>query len=199
MTLLSIAIVLFLIMDPIGNIASFLKLLDPFDPVRRRKIIAREMLIALAVMAIFNIFGEYIFDILDVSETTVRVASGAILFLVAIKILFPSLDSPRANLPAGEPFITPLAIPLIAGPALLATIMLFAKLEKSQAVMWGAIFIAWLAALGVLLSAKRLEKALGTSGLLACERLMGMVLVMLAIQRFLEGVKQFVAACHVAG
>lgn len=196
MTLISISIILFLIMDPIGNIASFLKLLDNVEPGRRNKIIGREMLIALGIMIVFNFFGEYVFDILNVSTTTVQLASGAILFLVAIKILFPTLDSPRANLPAGEPFITPLAIPLIAGPALLATIMLFTKLEDSQPVMWGAIFIAWLAALVVLFSAKRLQAVLGANGLLACERLMGMVLVMLAIQRFLEGVKQFVGACH---
>jgi multiple antibiotic resistance protein len=196
MTLISLAITLFLIMDPIGNIASFLKLLDNLDPAKRRKIIAREMLIALSVMIVFNIFGEYIFDLLDVSVTTVRLASGAILFLVAVKILFPSLDSPRANLPTGEPFITPIAIPLIAGPALLASIMLFAKLEDSQPVMWAAIFIAWAAAVVVMLSAKRLQSLLGTNGLLACERLIGMILLMLAIQRFLEGVKEFVGLCH---
>lgn len=196
MTLISIAIMLFLIMDPIGNITTFLKLLDNVEPSKRAKIILREMLIALGVMVVFNFIGEYIFDVLDVSVTTVRLASGVILFLVAIKILFPSLDSPRANLPPGEPFITPIAIPLIAGPALLATIMLFTKLEDSQPVMWGAIFIAWAAALAVVLSAKRLQTILGPNGLLACERLMGIVLIMLAIQRFLEGVKQFVAACH---
>lgn len=153
------------------------------------------MLIALAAMVIFCFLGEYIFYVLDISETTVKLASGAILFLVAIKILFPSIDSLRANLPSGEPFITPLAIPLVAGPSLLATIMLFARLEPSQLTMLTAILIAWLLAVTVLLLGSRLQKIVGSNGLMACERLMAMVLVMLAIQRFAEGMHQFVKAC----
>lgn len=195
MTLFTLSIILFLIMDPLGNISSFLTLLKDLPKQKRRKIIIREMLIALAAMLLFNFLGEYIFYVLDISETTVKLASGAILFLVAIKILFPSIDSLRANLPEGEPFITPLAIPLIAGPSLLATIMLFAHLEPSQPTMLAAIFIAWLAAVIVLLLGSRLQRILGENGLMACERLMGMVLVMLAIQRFAEGIQQFVRAC----
>ena len=195
MTLFTLSIILFLIMDPLGNISSFLTLLKDLPKQKRRKIIIREMLIALAAMLLFNFLGEYIFYVLDISETTVKLASGAILFLVAIKILFPSIDSLRANLPEGEPFITPLAIPLIAGPSLLATIMLFAHLEPSQPTMLAAIFISWLAAVIVLLLGSRLQRILGENGLMACERLMGMVLVMLAIQRFAEGIQQFVRAC----
>jgi len=195
MTLFNLTVILFLIMDPIGNISSFLNLLKDFPKEARRKIIIREMLIALAAMLAFNILGEYIFSVLQISETALKLASGAVLFLVAIKILFPSIDSLRANLPAGEPFITPLAIPLIAGPSLLATIMLFAHLEPSQPVMLSAIFMAWLLAVIVLLAGKTLQRIIGTNGLMACERLMGMVLVMLAIQRFAEGLQQFVKLC----
>lgn len=195
MNLFSLSVILFLIMDPIGNISSFLSLLKDLPKQRRRAIIIREMLIALAAMVAFNFLGEYIFQVLDINETTIRIASGVILFLVAIKILFPSVDSLRANLPSGEPFITPLAIPLIAGPSLLATIMLFARLEPSQPLMLSAIFISWFMAVAVLLLGSRLQKALGTNGLMACERLMGMVLVMLAIQRFAEGLQHFVKTC----
>lgn len=195
MTLLTLTVMLFLIMDPIGNISSFLNLLQEMPPERRNKILLREMLIALAIMIIFNYVGEFIFSTLHISEITLRLTSGAILFLVAIKILFPSIDSVRANLPTGEPFVTPLAIPLIAGPALLATIMLFAHFESSQTVMLGAILLAWLLAVIVLLMGARLQKILGTNALIACERLMGMVLVLLAIQRFLEGIQQFAKAC----
>ncbi len=196
MTLFTIAVSLFLIMDPIGNISPFLKVLHGLEPKHRLYIIVREMGIALAVMLLFSIIGEYIFDILNISLTTVQVASGAILFLVAIKILFLAPDNPRTNLPSGEPFITPLAIPLIAGPSLLATIMLFAKLEESYTIMWWGIILAWAFALVVLMLAPKLQRLLGSNGLLACEKLMGMVLVMLAIQRFLEGVAQFVKAHH---
>jgi multiple antibiotic resistance protein len=195
MNLFSLTVILFLIMDPIGNISSFLSLLKDMPKQKRRQIIVREMLIALAAMVLFSVIGEYIFQILDINETAVRLASGIILFLVAIKILFPSIDSLRANLPSGEPFITPLAIPLIAGPSLLATIMLFARLEPSPILMLAAIFIAWLLAVCVLLLGQRLQNLLGTNGLMACERLMGMILVMLAIQRFAEGLQQFVKAC----
>lgn len=195
MNLFTLTVILFLIMDPVGNISSFLTMTKEIPASRRRKILIREMLIALAAMLLFNFIGEFIFSVLEISETTLRLASGVILFLVAIKILFPSIDSLRANLPAGEPFITPLAIPLISGPSLLATVMLFAHLEPSQTKMLSAIFIAWIMAVIVLLSSDKLQRLLGSNGLAAAERLMGMVLVMLAIQRFLEGLAQFVKVC----
>lgn len=196
MSLIYLTVVLFLIMDPVGNISTFNTLLKEIPPQRRRMIIIREMLIALAAMILFNFFGEFIFNTINVSETTLRLTSGVILFLVAIKILFPSVDSPRANLPTGEPFVTPLAIPLIAGPSLLATIMLFAHLVPSNIVMLGAILLAWGLAVVVLLFGATLQRILTSNGLMACERLMGMVLILLAIQRFLEGVQQFVKACQ---
>lgn len=191
MTLFSIALVLFLIMDPVGNIASYLSLVNELPTKRKMWVVVREMLIALAFMILFNYIGEFIFSLLELSETTVRLSSGVILFLVAVKILFPAQDSPRANLPHGEPFIIPLAVPLIAGPSLLATIMLYAHLEPSQPLMLAAIFFAWIAAVGVLLLAEPLQRILGKNGLVACERLLGMVLVMLAVQRFLEGIILF--------
>ena len=195
MNLFNLIVILFLIMDPVGNISSFLKLLSDLPKERRWKIVIREMLIALTAMVAFNFLGDYIFFVLDISEPTLILTSGAILFLVAIKILFPSVDSLRANLPTGEPFITPLAIPLIAGPSLLATIMLFARSGPSLSIALFAILIAWLLAVAVLLSGARLQRIVGTNGLMACERLMGMVLIMLAIQRISEGIQHFVKNC----
>ncbi len=192
MTLFNIAFMLFLIMDPIGNVSSYLNLVNELPRKRQNWIVIREMLIALAFMLLFNAIGEYIFDILQISHTVVRLSSGLILFLVAIKILFPSIDSPRANLPKGEPFVIPLAIPLVAGPSLLATIMLYAHEIPSISLMVSAIFLAWLAASLVLLASPYLKRALGNNGLMACERLMGMILILLAIQRFAEGVQLFV-------
>lgn len=196
MNLFTLTIILFLIMDPIGNISSFLTVLKGLPQERRKFVILREMLIALTAMLAFNFLGEHIFNILEISESTLHLASGAILLLVAIKILFPSTDSLRANLPAGEPFITPLAIPLIAGPSLLATIMLFAHMEPSMPTMFIAIIIAWVLAALVLLCGSRLQKLIGSNGLMACERLMGMVLIMIAIQRIAEGIQTFVKAGH---
>jgi multiple antibiotic resistance protein len=180
-------------MDPLGNISSFLSLVQEIEPKRVKWIVFREMFIALGFMILFNYIGEITLDLLQVSEITVRLSSAVILFLTAIKILFPATNSLRANLPKGEPFIIPLAVPLIAGPSLLATIMLFAHIESSQIVMLSAIFLSWSAAIIILLLSSKLQKYLGNSGLLACEKLTGMLLVMLAIQRFMEGLHQFLA------
>ena len=195
MTLINLIVILFLIIDPFGNISSFLTMMEEIPPRRQRWILMREMTIALALMVIFFFLGEVVFKVLSISDTALQLTAGIILFLVAIKILFPSVDSVRANIQKGEPFLTPLAIPLIAGPSLLATIMLFGQLIPDNTLMLTAIFIAWGASVLVLLSSSFLKRILGTNGLIACERLMGMILVLLAIQRFLEGVRYFVEAC----
>jgi multiple antibiotic resistance protein len=192
MSLFTVAIVLFLIMDPIGNIGSFLKVMEGIPPKKQRWVVLREMLIALGIMVAFNYIGEVIFDLLQLSETTVRLSSGIILFLIALQILFPTINSLRSNLPIGKPFVIPLAVPLIAGPSLVATIMLYAHLESSQAIMLEAIFCAWLGASLVLIFSEFLSKTLGKNGLLALEKLMGMILILLAIQRFLDGIRLFV-------
>jgi multiple antibiotic resistance protein len=191
-SLMTITLVLFLIMDPIGNIPAFLSMVAGIDPKRQRWIIVRELCIALLAMFAFNFLGEYIFTYLEISVASVRIASGVILFLIAIKILFPSDNGLRTNLPKGEPFIVPLAIPLIAGPSLLATIMLYAKTTVCYDMMLAAIIIATLASGIILLASPWLKRLIGDNGLMACERLMGMVLVMLAIQRFFEGIQQFI-------
>lgn len=189
--LLTIAITLFIIMDPIGNISSYLSLMQEVPPKRQFYVLLREMLIALVAMFAFYILGEFIFWFLEISETAVWLASGVILFLTAIKILFPATDSLRRNLPKGEPYVVPLAIPLIAGPSLLATIMLYAHMESCRPLMVTAMLLAWMGAIAVLMSASWLQRILGNNGLMACERLTGMLLVMIAIQRFMEGVRMF--------
>lgn len=194
MSAYSIALILYLIMDPIGNIGSFLSQLNRFPKDKQFWIAAREMLFALVVIILFALIGDYLFVLLDVSETTVRLSSGLILFLAALQILFPTTNSLRKNLPQEEPYLVPLAIPLTAGPALLATVMLYSYTEESQLAMFLAIFIAWIAALATLFLGKKLYKLVGDNGLAAAERLMGMILVLLAIQRFMEGVKLFMAS-----
>jgi len=191
MTFSSLALILFLIMDPLGNISSFLSLTKHLNPAERTMIVIREMLIALAIMVAFNYLGEFIFDFLSLSDTTLHIASGVILFLIAIKILFTAPDSPRANLPDGTPYIFPLAVPLIAGPGLLATIMLFAHMESSQAIMLGAILTAWFISALILFFSQPIKRCLGSKGLMACERLIGMVLVIISVQRLMEGALLF--------
>jgi multiple antibiotic resistance protein len=178
-------------MDPVGNIAAYQSLVKGQVPRRQHRILMRELLIALAFMLLFNEIGEFIFDYLHLSETTLRISSGVILFLIAIKILFTAPDSLRSNLPHGEPFIFPLAVPLIAGPGLLATIMLFAHLEDLQSTMILAILTAWVITAIILYFSDKIQKVLGESGLMACERLIGMVIVLISVQRFLEGILLF--------
>ena len=192
MTLFFLVLVLFLIMDPFGNAKSFVTYLEGIKPQRQRFIIFREMLIALFLMVVFSFLGEKIFSILGVSSVTQYLASGVILFLVAIKIIFPKAKEPlEPRLLTPEPFLVPFAVPMIAGPALLATIMVYASTEPSIGIMLAGIFIAWALTALVLLSSPFLIRIVGNSGLIACERLMGMVLVLLAVQRFLEGVILF--------
>lgn len=192
MTLISISLILFFIMDPLGTINSYLSLVKEIPIKRQRWIIIREMGFALIAMLLFSYIGDYLLYILQVSDISVQLTSGIILFLAAVGIIFPNMRNIRANLPIGqEPFITPLAIPLIAGPSLLATIMLFSHLEAGTYVMPVAILIAWTLSTIILLLAPILHKFLGKNGLLAFERLIGMILVMLAIQRFLEGIHLF--------
>lgn len=192
MTLTSIALVLFLIMDPFGNISAFLSQLERYDKKTRFYITIREMLFVLFIAVVFNYIGEFLFKILAVSDITVRLSSGIILFLTALEILFPTVNAFRQNLPKDEPYLIPLAVPLTAGPSLLATIMLYAHLEDSQMLMLLGILIAWILALFTLLLAEPISRLIGKNGLTAMERLMGMLLVMIAIQRFMEGVKLFI-------
>lgn len=191
MTLLSLTLALFLIMDPLGNINGFISTLEGIEPNRQRYLIIREMAFALVAMLFFNFVGEYIFNLLKISETTVYISSSIILFLGAIKILFPNPLAKESKKLPGEPFLVPLAIPMIAGPALLATIMLYAKTEPSPVIMLTAILIAWALTSIILLSSKQLVKLLRPGGLIACEKLMGMILILLSIDRFLQGVVIF--------
>lgn len=191
MSLFTIALILFFTMDPVGNISNFLKVLEKYNFKERQWIIVREMGFALLAMFIFSFFGEHIFKYLELSETSLRISSGVLLFLIALTIIFPWLNM-RFQFPKVEPFIIPLAIPLIAGPATLATVMLFAHLQPSFWIMNGAILAAWAAALLLLLAGPYLHRLLGDNGLMACEKLMGMILILLAVQRFMDGITCYI-------
>ncbi len=192
MSLLTLSAVLFLIMDPLGHIKASIACLEGLSPQRQRSILYRELFIALGVIVLFNFIGEFIFALLQISEVTVYLSSGIILFLSSIKILFPKNgvypEDFEGQHKKQEPFLVPLAIPMIAGPALLATVMLYAESLDSISLMLMAIGISWSLTAAILLAAKPLVSLLGTSGITACEKLMGMVLVLLAVQRFLEGI-----------
>jgi multiple antibiotic resistance protein len=194
MTILSIAFTLFLIMNSLGMTPAILVLLKNYDEKKQRKIILREMVIALIIIFVFNYLGEVFFQWLQVGETTIQMAGGLILFLIAVNMIFPRsrrTDAPEENI---DPFIVPIATPLIAGPSLLATVMFYAHEEPSLLKMLAAIMIAWAASTIVLLSAPFLKKIIGDKGLNAFERLMGLILTLIAVQMFLEGLSGFLSS-----
>ena len=183
------AITLLLIMDPLGNIPPFLSALKKVDDDRRRKVLVREILIAYVVLLAFLFAGKYVLRLLSLQEETISIAGGIVLFLIALRMVFPREDATRDTL-EGEPFIVPLAIPFIAGPSTLAALLLLQQsLDTLQ--LFLALTLAWIATAVILLSSTVLYRLLKQRGLIAVERLMGMVLVMLAVQMFINGVAKF--------
>jgi multiple antibiotic resistance protein len=188
----SVTLILFLIIDPLGKISSLLQVLSGVPKHRQAMIIFREMVIALAIVFFFNVIGETIFNFLGLSEIAVNLSAGIILFLSALRILFPHMRGDQeVKIVKDEPFLIPIAVPMVASPSLVATVMLFAHIEPLLGTMTVAILLSWTAALLILLLSQPLYTLLGRNGLLGIERLMGMILVMLAVQRFLEGVRLF--------
>ncbi len=193
MTMLSIAFSLFLLMDSIGNIPLYISFLKKLNPNRQRFIIIRELIIALVIIILFNFLGDGLMQFLHVQNDTIQIAGGIILFLLCIKMIFPSPHDSNENLPHDEePLIVPLAVPLVAGPAVLAAVMIYSKQNDSWTMM-GAILIAWVATLIILLSSSFLKEILGWRGILAIERLMGLILILIAVQMFMSGLSSCMA------
>jgi MarC family membrane protein len=195
MTTLSAALLLFLILDPLGNIPVFLGLLKPLPAHRRRVVLARELLIALVVLFIFLWGGQYLLELMHLRQESVSIAGGIVLFLIGLKMIFPSGEGMFGEVPDGEPFIVPMAIPLVAGPSGMAAVMLLAAQEPGRMGDWSlALTLAWLGTAVILFSATYLYKVLGMRVLMAVERLMGMLLVALSVQMLLDGVATYLAA-----
>lgn len=189
MTVLSAALLLFLILDPLGNIPVFLSVLKPLTPKRQRIVLARELLIALAVLMGFLWGGKYALELMHLRQESVQIAGGIVLFLIGIRMIFPRPEGLMGELPGGEPFIVPLAIPLVAGPSGMAAVMLMGSNEPGRLWDWSlALMVAWGATAAILFSATLLYKWLGRSALIALERLMGMLLVAISVQMFLDGI-----------
>ena len=189
MTVPSAALLLFLILDPLGNIPVFLSVLKPLPAKRQRIVLARELLIALGVLMGFLWGGKYALEMMHLRQESVQIAGGIVLFLIGIRMIFPRPEGLMGELPGGEPFIVPLAIPLVAGPSGMAAVMLMGSNEPDRLGDWSlALMIAWGATAAILFSATLLYKWLGRSALTAMERLMGMQLVAIWVQMFLDGI-----------
>ncbi len=184
----SAALLLFLILDPLGNIPVFLGLLRPLAPNRRRLVLARELVIALAVLMGFLFGGQYVLAAMHLRQESVSIGGGIVLFLIGLKMIFPSAEGMFGDVPEGEPFIVPMAIPLIAGPSGMASVMLMSHSDPQRTVDWSiALLVAWFATAMILFAATYLYKILGARVLVAVERLMGMLLVTVSVQMFLDG------------
>ena len=189
----SAVVILVLVVDPVGNIPLFLSLLRGVDPPRRTRVIVREFTIALIVLLAFVIFGRWILTLFGLSEPSLTIAGGVILFLIAVRMIFHGPEGIFGEGADGEPFIVPLAIPAIAGPAAIATVVLLVSRAPQRLLEWiGAVFVAMLVTLACLICAERLAKLVGERGLQAFERLMGLILTAIAVEMLLRGTEAFV-------
>ena len=188
MTIASAALLLFLVMDPLGNIPVYLSALKSVDPARQRRIVTRELLIAYAILVLFLFSGQFILGLLRISDPALSIAGGIVLFLIALRMVFPGAEGALDERVSGEPFIVPLAVPYVAGPSAMAAVMLLMSREPSRWLeWWTALSAAWVACAAILVMGSRLSRMFGQRGLIAMERLMGLVLVAVAVQMFLEG------------
>ncbi len=186
----SVATLLFFLMDPLGNIPLLLAVLQDIPPKRQRIIIVRELLIALVILLIFLFGGKALLNFLHLDQEAVTISGGIILLIIGLRLIFPRPEGVLGHQPGGEPFLVPIAIPMIAGPSVMAMLILLTQSGPQPVTKWlGPLFLAWGFAAVIMLAAPLLLKVLKEKGLKALERLMGMILVMMAVQMLINGFK----------
>ena len=188
----STAILLFFILDPLGNVPLLLSILKNIDKKRHATIIVREMVIGLIILLIFLFFGEHFLSLFHLQTEAITIAGGIIFFVIALKMIFPNSDGSDlfATTKGDEPLVVPIAMPMIAGPAALATLLVLAKTNAEHtSELFASLLLAWLLSAMVLLFSTQLYKILRTKGLKALERLMGMLLLIMSVQMFIDGIR----------
>lgn len=190
---LSALVLLLLVLDPFGSLPIFISVMRTVEPARRTRVALREVSIAFAVLAVFMFAGEAFLSVMRLSERSLEVAGGAILLIIAIRMIFASGGEVYASEGSGrEPFIFPLAVPLLAGPSAMATVLLLASRQPERMAEWvGALTVAMVVSGVVLLAADRIRKLLGSSMVAAIEKLMGLVLTAVAVEMILAGLKRY--------
>lgn len=189
----SAVVILLLVMDPIGNVPLFASLLGSVEPARRPRVILRECAIAFGVLLAFVFFGPSILAVLGLSDPSLTIAGGMILFLIALRMIFRRPEGVFGDTLQGEPFMVPLAIPSIAGPTAIATVVLLVSRAPQRLLEWtAAVTVAMLVSVALLLFAERIARLVGERGLLAFERLMGLILTAIAVEMLLQGIQTFV-------
>lgn len=189
----SAAVTLFFIMDPLGNVPIFNAVLSRFDSRQRMKIVARELFIALAILFGFLYAGNAILKFLGLSESSLNIAGGILLFIISMRMIFPKAAGAEEIEGADDPFLVPLAVPMVAGPSTIAILLLLSSSQPEKLPEWSiALLLAWFGTTILLIASPFLLRVLGTRGSRAMERLMGMILVILATQMLLNGIRDFV-------
>ena len=190
-------ILLLLVTDPFGNVPLFVSTLRQVAPQRRHRVVLRECMIAFGLLLVFMLVGRPFLEALQLSEIALRIGGGVILFLIALRMVFPQPGGVFGQTHAGasEPLIVPLAVPALAGPSALVTVLLFSSQGRMSLLLYAAVIslvaLVWLA---VLLAAERLQRVLGDAVMTAVERLMGLILTAIAIEMLLGGVRAYVAS-----
>jgi MarC family membrane protein len=191
-TFASATVLLVLITDPIGNIPIFANALKHVAPERRPRVIVREILIAFTLLLTFMFVGQRFLELMNLSELSLQIGGGVILFLIALRMVFPPPATDEAEM-LTEPLIVPLAVPMIAGPSALATVLLLVSQQPEKRIEWiAALCVTMLVSAVVLLAAERVQRVVGSRVVHALERLMGLVLVSVSIEMMLSGIKVFV-------
>lgn len=188
------AVTLFLIMDPFGNLPIWMSVLNHVPRERRQRIIIRETLIALIIMLVFLYSGPSILRVLNLSREALAIAGGLVLFIIAMRMIFPSRGGVMGDDDDdSEPLIVPLAMPLFAGPSLLAMLILLVEGDPLHMNRWlMAVLLAWAISALILISGAYFYRFLGHRGLKAIERLMGMILLSISVQLLLNAISAYV-------
>jgi MarC family membrane protein len=190
---LSAFVLLVLVIDPIGNLPLVSSLLKQVERSRRARVVLRECLIAYVILVAFMFGGKGFLELIHLSESSLSIAGGVILFMTAIRMVFRSPEGVFGDALDHEPFIVPLAIPFIAGPSALATVMLMVSREPARIVTWAGALSAVMALTAlVLVSGERIERLIGERTVEALKRLMGLILTAIAVQMLLGGIERFV-------
>lgn len=198
MSIISASILLFMVMDPFGNMPLFVSVLHTVPPQRRLRVVIRELFIALVVLMVVLFAGPFLLRALRISTDALHIAGGLILFLIAVKMVFGGSEQMFRDVPDGEPLIVPLAIPYVAGPSMAATLLILTGQAPARRGAWLlALVLAWGVGSVILLSATKLSERLGRRGLCAVERLMGLILTAIAVEMFLQGVRVLLAGSSV--
>ncbi|MGB1412104.1 MAG: MarC family protein [Candidatus Pseudothioglobus sp.] len=191
MTVLAAIFLLIIIMDPIGNVPVFLSILKNIPLERRKKIIIRELIIAFAILLFFMFIGRYLLQLLQIEQSSLGIAGGIILFIIAIRMIFPGTKPMFTHNEEAEPLVVPLAIPMLAGPSAIAAVILLMAQEPGRWIEWVfVVFVASLISGIILISSEALGSKLGNRALTAIERLMGIFLIMVSVDFILDGIKQ---------